>query len=159
MITISLNPYMVFQTWNHGKKRKREAILLLAYIADVSCLTNRSFYMRTLCLKSINIFEAIRNNWLVFIANIFPLYSLDVWRDQEICLHASTWRNDDVNRALSSHLSNSKILHIEDGDVNIVNYLPSPITGDCFKIAYLYIFKRMIARTCYEDCLEISDSG
>ena len=27
------------------KKRKRKAILLLAYIADVSCLTNRSFYI------------------------------------------------------------------------------------------------------------------
>ena len=51
--SISLNPYMVFQTWNHGKKKKkRKAILLLAYIADVSCLTNRSFYMRTLSLSS-----------------------------------------------------------------------------------------------------------
>ena len=39
--SISSYPYMVFQTWNHGK---RKAILLLAYIADVSCLTNRSFY-------------------------------------------------------------------------------------------------------------------
>ena len=29
--SISLNPYMVFQTWNHGeKKSKRKAILLLA---------------------------------------------------------------------------------------------------------------------------------
>ena len=51
--SISLNPYMVFQTWNHGIKRKRKAILLLAYIADVSCLTNRSFYMRTLSLRFI----------------------------------------------------------------------------------------------------------
>ena len=49
--SISLNPYMAFQTWNHGKKRKRKAILLLAYIADVSCLTNRSIYMRTLSLS------------------------------------------------------------------------------------------------------------
>ena len=50
--SISLNPYMVFQTWNHGKKkRKRKAIILLAYIADVGCLTNRSFYMRTLSLR------------------------------------------------------------------------------------------------------------
>ena len=49
--SISLNPYMVFQTWNHEKKVKRKAILLLAYIADVSCITNRSFYMRTLSLK------------------------------------------------------------------------------------------------------------
>ena len=48
--SISLNPYKAFQTWNHEKKRKRKAILLLAYIADVSCLTNRSFYMRTLSL-------------------------------------------------------------------------------------------------------------
>ena len=52
--SISLNPYMVFQTWKSGttekKKRKSKAILLLAYIADVSCLTNRSFYMRTLSL-------------------------------------------------------------------------------------------------------------
>ena len=43
---------MVFQTWNHGKKKK-EGNLLLAYIADVSCLTNRSFYMRTLSLTKI----------------------------------------------------------------------------------------------------------
>ena len=47
---------MVFKTWNHGKKkRKRKAILLLAYIADVSCLTNRPFYhfyMRTLSLNT-----------------------------------------------------------------------------------------------------------
>ena len=50
--SISLNPYMVFQTWNHGKKRKRKAILLLAYIADVSCLTNCSFYMGTLSLNN-----------------------------------------------------------------------------------------------------------
>ena len=49
--SISFNPYMVFQTWNHGKrKEKRKAILLLAYIADGSCLTNRTFYMRTLSL-------------------------------------------------------------------------------------------------------------
>ena len=36
--SIALNPYMVFQTWNHEekKKRKKKAILLLAYIADVS---------------------------------------------------------------------------------------------------------------------------
>ena len=45
--SISLNPYMVFQTWNHGEKKKRKAILLLACIVDVSCLTNRFFYMRT----------------------------------------------------------------------------------------------------------------
>ena len=33
------------------KKEKRKAILLLAYSAGVSCLTNRSFYMRTLSLS------------------------------------------------------------------------------------------------------------
>ena len=33
------------------KKRKKKAILLLAYIADVSYLANRSFYMRTLSLS------------------------------------------------------------------------------------------------------------
>ena len=40
---------MEFQTWNHGEKKRKE-ILLLAYIDDVSCLTNRSFYMQTLSL-------------------------------------------------------------------------------------------------------------
>ena len=50
--SISSNPYYyAFQTWNHGGKKKRKAILLLAYIADVSCLTNRSFYILTLSLK------------------------------------------------------------------------------------------------------------
>ena len=49
--SISLNPYTVFQLGiMKEEKRKRKAILLLAYIADVSCLTNRSFYMRTLSL-------------------------------------------------------------------------------------------------------------
>ena len=40
VVIFHLNPYMVFQTWNHGeKKRKRKAIILfIAYIADVSCL-------------------------------------------------------------------------------------------------------------------------
>ena len=43
---------MVFQTWNHGqKKEKGKPIILLAYIADISCLTNRSFNMQTLSLK------------------------------------------------------------------------------------------------------------
>ena len=45
--SISLNPYIYgisnLESWK--KKRKRKAILLLAYIADVSCLTNCSFYM------------------------------------------------------------------------------------------------------------------
>ena len=49
--SISLYPYMVFQTWNHGKERKQgKQFYCIAYIADVSCLTNRSFYMRTLSL-------------------------------------------------------------------------------------------------------------
>ena len=47
--SISLYPYIwYFKLRIMGKKRKRKAILLLAFIADVSCLTNRSFYMRTL---------------------------------------------------------------------------------------------------------------
>ena len=50
--SISLNPYMVFQAWNHGKKKKKESnSILLAYIDDVSCLTNCPFYMRTLSLN------------------------------------------------------------------------------------------------------------
>ena len=52
--SVSLNPYGIsnLEIWNHGKKKeKRKAILLLAYIADVSCLTNRPFYMRTLSLN------------------------------------------------------------------------------------------------------------
>ena len=57
--SISLNPYNNIEIPFYGisnseswkKKRKRKAILLLAYIADVSCLTNRSFYMRTLSLN------------------------------------------------------------------------------------------------------------
>ena len=43
---------MVFSNLESRKKKvKRKAILLLAYIADVSCITNRSFYMRTLSLR------------------------------------------------------------------------------------------------------------
>ena len=56
---ISLNPYYGisnWESWNRGKKKKkRKAILLLAYIADVSCLTNRPFYMRTLSLSSASV--------------------------------------------------------------------------------------------------------
>ena len=48
--SISLNPYDISNLESRKKKRKRIATLLLAYIADVSCLTNRSFYMRTLCV-------------------------------------------------------------------------------------------------------------
>ena len=53
--SISLNPYMVFQTWNlesWKKKRKKESNSIdLAYIADVSCFTNRSFYMQSSSLN------------------------------------------------------------------------------------------------------------
>ena len=45
--SISLNPSMVFQTWKSGIMEKKGKILLLAYIADVSCLTNGPYYMRT----------------------------------------------------------------------------------------------------------------
>ena len=54
--SIPLNPYYGisnFQTWNHDGKRKEKKeskILLLAYYADVSCLTNCPFYMQTFCL-------------------------------------------------------------------------------------------------------------
>ena len=51
---ISLNPYMAFQTWNHGEKKKKESNSIVnLYYADVSCLTNRSFYMRTLSLRNL----------------------------------------------------------------------------------------------------------
>ena len=58
--SISLNPYMVFQTWKSGiteKKKKGKAILLLAYIADVSCLTNRP-------LLNVNIVFKLRTSFL-----------------------------------------------------------------------------------------------
>ena len=42
------------ESW--GKERKSKSILLLAYIADVSCLTNRPFYMRTLSLNFLSNF-------------------------------------------------------------------------------------------------------
>ena len=51
---------MVFQTCKSGitekeKKNESNSILLLAYyIADVSCLINRTLYMRTLSLIEIN---------------------------------------------------------------------------------------------------------
>ena len=42
--SISLNPYMVSQTWIHGEKNEKKSnSIVLTYIADVSCLTNRSF--------------------------------------------------------------------------------------------------------------------
>ena len=53
--SISLNPYMVFQTWKSGimkKKRKKENNSIdLAYIADVSVLINPVIHMRTLSLS------------------------------------------------------------------------------------------------------------
>ena len=48
--SISLNPYLIFQIWNHEKKKKK-AILLFAYVAGVSCLTNCPFYMQTLSVS------------------------------------------------------------------------------------------------------------
>ena len=48
-----------FKLGTIGKKRKRKAILLLAYIAYVSCLTNRFFYMITLSLRMITLFVFI----------------------------------------------------------------------------------------------------
>ena len=44
---------MVFQTWNlESRKKKRKSNSIVSfYIADVSCLTNRPFYMGTLSLK------------------------------------------------------------------------------------------------------------
>ena len=49
--SISLNPYLGISNLESRKKKvKRKAILLLAYIVDVSCLTNHPFYMRTLSL-------------------------------------------------------------------------------------------------------------
>ena len=51
--SISLNPNLwYFKLGIMEKQNKMKATLLLAYIADVSCLTNRSFYMRTLCFIS-----------------------------------------------------------------------------------------------------------
>ena len=53
--SISLNPYGIsnLEIWNHGKRKEKgkQFILLLTYTADVSCLTNRPFYMRTLSLS------------------------------------------------------------------------------------------------------------
>ena len=65
--SISLNPYNYgisnLELWRK-KKRKRKAILLLAYIADVSsCLTNRSFYMRTLSLSKTFYTTATETVW------------------------------------------------------------------------------------------------
>ena len=66
--SISLNPYNGILNLESWKKRNRKAILLLAYIADVSCLTNRSFYMRTLTLSlRFNLQELFRFFKLIYI--------------------------------------------------------------------------------------------
>ena len=69
--SISLNSYMV-----------RKAILLLVYIADVTCLTNRSFYMQTLSLRGFSLgllfFKVSFFYWLVwtdFQKSKYSLYS------------------------------------------------------------------------------------
>ena len=55
--SISLNPYKwYFKLGIMEEKKKKKAIILLAYIADVSCLTNRSFYMRTFSLRQQQLF-------------------------------------------------------------------------------------------------------
>ena len=44
---------MVFQTWNHEKKGKKESNSIdLAYIADVSVLTNPVIYANIYALSS-----------------------------------------------------------------------------------------------------------
>ena len=47
---------MVFQTWKSGitkkEKKKESNSIVIAYIADVSCLTNCPFYMQTLFLRT-----------------------------------------------------------------------------------------------------------
>ena len=48
--SISLNPYMAFQTWNHGKKKEKGRQFYCWLILLMSAVTNRSFYMRTLSL-------------------------------------------------------------------------------------------------------------
>ena len=50
---IKLNPYNYgisnLEIWNHKEKKgKRKPILLIAYIADVSCLTNPVIYTLSL---------------------------------------------------------------------------------------------------------------
>ena len=57
------------------KKRKRKAILLLAYIADVSCLTNRSFYMRTLSLRKTYKRMKLENTRASMVWTRFPQHS------------------------------------------------------------------------------------
>ena len=71
--SISLNPYYGIsnlESWR--KKRKRKAILLLAYIADVSCLTNCFFYMRTLSLMAKT--KSTTTSSLVLVGDFFITY-------------------------------------------------------------------------------------
>ena len=56
--SILLNPYMVFQTWNHGRKKESNSIVLIAYIADVSCLTNQAPFNANI------VFNLFKSEWL-----------------------------------------------------------------------------------------------
>ena len=48
---ISLNPYMVFQTWNHGyKKIKKKSNSIVSLLLMPAALPIASFYMQTLSL-------------------------------------------------------------------------------------------------------------
>ena len=54
---ISLNPYFYgisnLKSWGGGGRKKNSIVsLLLAYIADASCLTSISFYVRTFSLRA-----------------------------------------------------------------------------------------------------------
>ena len=60
-----------FKLGTIGKKRKRKAILLLAYIADVSCLTNHFFYMQTLSLRMTTLFVRMFIFRFQVILNVF----------------------------------------------------------------------------------------
>ena len=57
LFVVALYGISNLESW--GKNRKSKAILLLAYIADVSCLTNRSFYMQTLSLRKLLFFNQV----------------------------------------------------------------------------------------------------
>ena len=48
--SILLNPYMKLGVADKKSKKESNSIVSL-YIADVSCITNRSFYMRTLAKR------------------------------------------------------------------------------------------------------------
>ena len=60
--SISLYPLWYFKL-GIMEKKERKAIIFLAYIiTDVSCLTNRPFYMRTLSLRTIKTYP----NYVIF---------------------------------------------------------------------------------------------